>query len=57
MVAEEVQKFLSGFQERLNAVSDDAIYAAFERSERAASEQAGQTLYKVQQAVGLRPEV
>lgn len=57
VVAEEVQKFLSGFQERLNAVSDDAIYAAFERSERAASEQAGQTLYKVQQAVGLRPEV
>ncbi len=55
IVADEVASFLTVFQERLGRVSDDAIQASFERSEKIANEQADATLYRAQQAVGLRP--
>jgi tryptophanyl-tRNA synthetase len=54
-VAINVGNFLGDFQERLAKVDDAAIMAKLEISERAMSEQANQTLHKVQQAVGLRP--
>lgn len=57
MVADEVAAFLTDFQEKLAKVSDDAIVAAFERSEQAANHQANETLLRVQRAVGLRPKV
>ncbi len=56
VVADEVVAFLEGFQARLTAVDDTALRTAFERSETRANDQANQTLYRVQQAVGLRPK-
>ncbi len=56
MVADEMATFLTGFQEKLADVNDDAIHSAFKRSEVRANEQANQTLHRVQQAVGLRPK-
>ena len=56
MVADEVSEFLSNFQTKLTEVSDEAIFAAFERSEKVANEQANETLLRVQRAVGLRPK-
>lgn len=56
VVADEVSVFLTTFQAQLRTVNDDAIYAALERSELVTNQQANQTLYKVQQAVGLRPK-
>lgn len=55
VVADEVATFLADFQSKLSNVNDSAITAAFERSEMRANEQANTTLYRVQQAVGLRP--
>lgn len=55
VVADEIATFLRGFQQKLDNVDDSAIMAAFERSEKQANEQANATLYRVQQAVGLRP--
>ena len=55
IVADAVSAFLSEFQAKLTEVSDDAVRAAFERSETTANDQANATLYRVQQAVGLRP--
>lgn len=55
IVADEVAGFLTAFQAKLADVSDDAIIAAFERSEKVANQQANETLHHVQQAVGLRP--
>lgn len=57
IVADEMAAFLTQFQEKLSAVSDDELYAAFERSEQKANVQANATLLRVQQAVGLRPKV
>jgi tryptophanyl-tRNA synthetase len=57
VVADEVAAFLTDFQAKLANVSDDAIHTALERSEKVANEQANATLYRVQQAVGLRPRV
>ncbi|MDB5184009.1 MAG: trpS [Candidatus Saccharibacteria bacterium] len=54
IVADEVAEFLTAFQAKLADVNDDAIKAAFERSEVRANEQANATLLRVQQAVGLR---
>lgn len=56
IVADEVAAFLTDFQGKLASVSDEAIHAAFERSEKLANEQANATLLRVQQAVGLRPK-
>ncbi len=55
IVADEVAGFLTAFQAKLADVDDSAITSAFERSEKVANEQANATLYRVQQAVGLRP--
>ncbi len=54
VVAEEVKAFLSDFQSRLAAVDDATIIAKLETSEAAMRVQAGETLLRVQQAVGLR---
>lgn len=54
-VAEQVEQFLVDFQTRLAAVDDEQVIAKLEQSEAAMREQANQTLYRVQQAVGLRP--
>lgn len=56
IVADEVSAFLSDFQSKLNQVDDSQLTGAFERSEKLANEQANATLYRVQQAVGLRPK-
>lgn len=55
VVADEVAAFLTDFQAKLDNVDDGAIMAAFERSEATANDQANETLYRVQQAIGLRP--
>lgn len=56
VVADEMQSFLTSFQDRLSAVDDKAILAKLEASERAMNNRANQTLATVQQAVGLRPK-
>lgn len=56
VVAGEIEAFLSEFQSRLKDVDDSAIVAKLESSERAMRETANKTLYRVQQAVGLRPK-
>lgn len=56
VVADEIAAFLIDFQAKLGAVDGSAIDTAFERSEQRANEQANETLYRVQQAVGLRPK-
>lgn len=57
VVADAVADFLTDFQTKLTAVSDEQIRSALERSERTANDQANATLYHTQQAVGLRPGV
>ena len=53
-VAEAVASFLSNFQARLNAITDDDLLKVLERSERAMTIVANETLLRVQKAVGLR---
>jgi tryptophanyl-tRNA synthetase len=53
-VAEAVGIFLQDFQERLAAVDDAQLMSKLEADEHAMNEEANKTLYKVQQAVGLR---
>ena len=55
-VAEVVANFLREFQSRLTEVDDAQIIAKLEKDEAAMRKQAGETLLKVQQAVGLRPK-
>jgi tryptophanyl-tRNA synthetase len=55
-VAEQVKGFLTEFQLKLAEVNEQAVFKKLEESERAMNEQANETLYKVQQAVGLRPK-
>lgn len=55
VVADEVAAFLTDFQASLSAVDDTKIIAKLEQSEEAMNKQANATLYRVQQAVGLRP--
>ena len=55
VVADALSDFLTEFQARLSDVDDSMILATFERSENTANDQANATLYRVQQAVGLRP--
>lgn len=54
IVADEMKQFLTDFQSRLANVSDTAVTAKLESSERAMNEQANATLLRAQQAVGLR---
>ncbi len=56
IVAEEMENFLTDFQNRLENVDDAAIVAKLETSEKAMSVIAKDTLLRVQQAVGLRPK-
>ncbi len=56
VVATEVEKFLSNFQANLADVDMDQVMAKLEVSEAAMRDQANQTLHRVQQAVGLRPQ-
>lgn len=54
-VGDAVAAFLTDFQARLNAITDDVLLAKLEASERAMSLTANATLLRAQQAVGLRP--
>lgn len=56
IVAGEMQQFLTDFQSRLARVDDTALMTKLVASEHAMNKQAGATLYRVQQAVGLRPK-
>ena len=53
-VAACVEEFLVDFQARYQAITDDELLTTLEQSEAAMREVAGQTLYQVQRAVGLR---
>lgn len=55
-VAEAVAAFLTGFQARLASISDEALITKLQASETAMRSVADATLYRVQQAVGLRPQ-
>jgi tryptophanyl-tRNA synthetase len=55
LVAGSVKDFLIDFQSKLAAVDESAISAKLAEDEANMAETAGQTLLKVQQAVGLRP--
>ncbi len=55
-VAEKVASFLTAFQSNLAGVNEQQLIAKLESSESVMNEQANKTLYKVQQAVGLRPK-
>lgn len=54
--AEVVGRFLTDFQTRLAAVDEQTVLAKLEKDELAMRAQTKRTLYKVQQAVGLRPK-
>jgi tryptophanyl-tRNA synthetase len=56
IVADDVKKFLTEFQAKFKNVDDGVLFAKLESSERAMNDQANTTLYKIQQAVGLRPK-
>lgn len=55
-VATKVADFLTDFQQKLKAVDEKIVLHKLETSEKAMNEHANQTLYSVQQAVGLRPK-
>lgn len=55
IVADELKAFLTTFQSKLANVDDSVVIGKLEASEVAMNEQANARLYKVQQAVGLRP--
>lgn len=55
IVADEVKQFLTDFQASLSAVDDAAVLTKLTTSEAAMNTKANQTLFRVQQAVGLRP--
>ncbi|HEX9679071.1 MAG TPA: tryptophan--tRNA ligase [Candidatus Saccharimonadales bacterium] len=54
-VGQQVSEFLTEFQIKLKSVDKAAVLAKLEASEAAMSQTANQTLFKVQQAIGLRP--
>lgn len=56
VVADELKRFLTDFQAKLQTVNADTVSAALERSERAMNIQANKRLLSVQQAIGLRPK-
>ena len=53
-VAEVVASFLTDFQAKLNAISDEELIAKLEASEKEMTVIANETLLRAQQAVGLR---
>lgn len=55
VVAAEIQQFLTDFQLSYDMFDSATLLAKLEASERAMNQQANATLYRVQQAVGLRP--
>ena len=55
-IAEQMREFLINFQAKRAQVNDSDVASKLEASEVAMNEQAGATLYKVQQAIGLRPK-
>lgn len=55
IVADEVKHFLTDFQASLSLVDDAAVLTKLTTSEAAMNTKANQTLFRVQQAVGLRP--
>ena len=55
VVAAEMQQFLADFQLSYDMFDGATLLAKLEASERAMNQQANATLYRVQQAVGLRP--
>ncbi len=54
-VADKVKVFIKDYQDRLANIDEQQINSKLEASEKAMNEVANATLYKVQQAVGLRP--
>ena len=56
VVAEAVSTFLTEFQQRLSAISDEALLQKLQLSETAMTETANATLLRAQKAVGLRPK-
>ncbi len=54
-VADVVADFLTDFQAKYDAISDERLLAKLEQSEHAMNKVAGATLLRAQQAVGLRP--
>jgi tryptophanyl-tRNA synthetase len=56
VVADELRVFLTDFQSKLASVDVTAVLSKLESSEAAMNTQANKTLYRVQQAVGLRPK-
>jgi len=56
VVASEVEKFLTDFQQKLSTVDDNVVIAKLEQSERDLTPIANSTLLRAQQAVGLRPK-
>lgn len=55
VVAIAVEEFLTDFQAKLEAISDEELVAKLEASEAAMSVVANETLLRAQKAVGLRP--
>jgi len=55
-VADAVEEFLFGFQNRYNAIDTAELMTSLEESEATVNMQAKATLRRVQQAVGLRPK-
>ena len=56
VVANEVSRFLTDFQARFNAISDEELLQKLQASESAMAVTANATLLRAQKAVGLRPE-
>ncbi len=56
IVANEIADFLTDFQSKLANVDDTSVKTKLEQSETQMNKQANETLYRVQQAVGLRPK-
>ena len=55
-VADAVRAFLTDFQTKLAAITDEQLLAKLEQSERDLTPIANATLLRAQQAVGLRPK-
>jgi len=56
IVAKEVEKFLTDFQNKLSEVDEHIVIAKLEQSERDLTPVANETLLRAQQAIGLRPK-
>lgn len=55
-VAQAVADFLTEFQTKLHAITDEVLLEKLQTSEQAMQDIAGATLLRAQQAVGLRPQ-